>query len=165
MSIDNQDRRLLAAMQDGLPLAPRPYLALGEKISMTEDEVLRRLAVLGEAGIIKRLGLIVRHHELGYAANAMAVWDVPDAEVDAVGQRIAKIDFVTLCYRRPRRLPDWPYNLFCMIHGRDRAVVLEQVEAVARIAGLAERPSAVLFSRRRFKQRGAFFGPGLAGAA
>lgn len=165
MSVDDQDRLLLAAMQDGLPLVPRPYQALGERVGMTEDEVLRRLTALNDAGVIKRLGLIVRHHELGYAANAMAVWDVADDEIDAVGRRVGKIDFVTLCYRRPRRLPDWPYNFFCMIHGRDPAVVLEQVEAVTRIAGLADRPSAVLFSRRRFKQRGAFFGPALAGAA
>jgi DNA-binding Lrp family transcriptional regulator len=165
MDMNDQNRRLLAAMQNGLPLTPRPYRDLGARLGMSEVEVLRRLSALLEAGVIKRLGLIVRHRELGYAANAMAVWDVPDEDADAVGRRIAGIDFVSLCYRRPRRMPDWPYNLFCMIHGRDRRVVLGQVEAVARLAGLTDRPSAVLFSRRRFKQRGAFFGPSLAGAA
>ena len=97
----------------------------------------------------------MRHHELGWRANAMTVWDVPDAQVAAAGGRLRELPFVTLCYRRPRRPPAWPYNLFCMIHGRDRARVLDQVEEATRIGGLDRLPRDVLFSVRRFKQRGA----------
>ena len=71
------------------------------------------------------------------------------------GRRLAELPFITLCYRRPRRPPAWPYNLFCMIHGRERATVLGQIEAATRAAGLHGRSRAVLFSRRCFKQRGA----------
>jgi hypothetical protein len=98
---------------------------------------------------------VVRHHELGFTANAMTVWNVPDAKADAAGAAVAAHPFVTLCYRRPRRLPDWPYNLFCMVHGRDRDTVLSQIETLNRVAGLGGYPHAILFSRRRFKQRGA----------
>lgn len=155
MGLSDIERRLIAAIQDGLPLVPRPYAKLAARIGLAEEEVIWHLCRLIDEGAIRRLGVIVRHHELGYRANAMAVWEVPEGQVRVAGQRLARLPFVTLCYQRPRRPPDWPYNLFCMIHGRDRASVtalIEQATAKAELTGL---PSAVLFSRRRFKQCGA----------
>ena len=155
MTPTGPDRALLAAMAEGLPLVSRPYAALGAQIGIGEDEVLERLRALLAEGVISRLGVVVRHHELGWRANAMTVWDVPDARVAEAGGRLRELPFITLCYRRPRRPPAWPYNLFCMIHGRDRATVLDQVEEATRAADLGELPRDVLFSLRRFKQRGA----------
>ena len=151
------DRRLLRAIENGLPLAPMPYRRIAADLGIGQSAVMRRLASLSESGVISRFGLIVRHHELGFTANAMAVWDIADAEVDAVGERIAAFPFVTLCYRRQRHLPQWPYNLFCMIHGRERAATQRHVDEIAQGARIATRPHAVLFSSRRFKQRGATF--------
>jgi DNA-binding Lrp family transcriptional regulator len=122
---------------------------------MHETQVIARLQALQENGVIKRLGVIVRHHELGYRANAMVVWDVPDEQVSSLGRCLGGFDFVTLCYRRPRRLPDWPYNLFCMLHGRDREAVLDNVALLVERCGLQHLAYKVLFSRRRYKQRGA----------
>jgi DNA-binding Lrp family transcriptional regulator len=155
MELNDLDRRLIAAIQDGLPLVPRPYAAIGDALGMGEAEVIAGLRRLIEGGVIRRFGVIVRHHELGYRANAMVVWDVPDARVGDAGRTLAGLPFVTLCYRRPRRLPLWPYNMFCMIHGRDRSTVETLVEQTTATAGLEGLPRAVLFSRRRFKQRGA----------
>ena len=155
MALDDHDRLLLDALQDGIPLVSRPYAALGEAAGLAEDDVLARLDRLGREGVIKRFGVVVRHRELGYRANAMTVWDVPDEAAGEFGRRLAALDFVTLCYRRPRRLPDWPYNLFAMIHGRDRATVEQLVDEATEAAGLTDRPRAILFSLRRFKQRGA----------
>jgi DNA-binding Lrp family transcriptional regulator len=160
---DSRDRRLLAAIQEGLPLVSRPYAEIGRRAGLSEAEVLERLGRWLEAGVVKRLGVVVRHRELGYRANAMVVFDVPDERVGDIGARLAACPGVTLCYHRPRRGPDWPYNLFCMIHGRDRAKVEAQVEALAAAAGIAGLPRAVLFSRRCFKQRGALFRRGSAG--
>jgi hypothetical protein len=98
---------------------------------------------------------VVRHHELGYRANAMTVWDIPDMEVADMAARMLEDPAVTLCYQRPRHLPAWPYNLFCMIHGRRREDVLARIETLKDRCGLHEQPHAVLFSRRRFKQCGA----------
>jgi len=165
MELSALDHRLLAALAEGLPLASRPFAVLGAALGLSEDAVLERLSRLQEQGAIRRLGVIVRHHELGYRANAMVVWDAPDAGASEAGRRLAELPFVTLAYRRPRRLPDWPYNLFCMIHGRDRDAVLALVEAATAAAGLDGRPRAVLFSRRRFKQRGARYAPAPAVAA
>jgi DNA-binding Lrp family transcriptional regulator len=155
MDLSKTDQRLIAAIQDGLPLVSRPFAEVGRQTGLSESEVIERIQALLSDGVVKRLGVVVRHHELGYRANAMVVWDVPDAEVASVGRRIGAVDFVTLCYRRPRRLPDWPYNLFCMIHGQDRDAVLGNIELLIRRCGLEATPHEVLFSRRRFKQRGA----------
>jgi siroheme decarboxylase len=146
---------LIGAIQCGLSLVPRPFAELGANIGLAEDEVIAGLAQLVEQGIIKRMGVVVRHHELGYRANAMVVWNIPDEQVSALGQRIGSFDFVTLCYRRPRRLPVWPYNLFTMIHGQHRDEVLSLVQQLKQQCGLQDVESEVLFSSRCFKQCGA----------
>jgi DNA-binding Lrp family transcriptional regulator len=154
---DAQDRNLLAAIQPGLPLVSRPYAEIGKQLGMPEAEVIARIDRLKARGVIKRFGVVVRHHELGYRANAMVVWDVPDEEADYLGHCLGKFEFVTLCYRRARHLPEWRYNLYCMIHGRDRGAVLEQLALLIERCGLQEVRHEVLFSRRRFKQCGAAY--------
>jgi DNA-binding Lrp family transcriptional regulator len=158
MELDDQDFRLIAALADGLPLVAEPYAALGEKIGMAESEVLSRIETMLGNGTIKRFGVVVRHHELGYRANAMSVWNIPDAEVDAMGEKLAPIPAVTLCYRRVRRPPAWNFNLFCMIHGRDRKTVEAEIARLNAEFGLSHYPHQVLFSTKRFKQRGARYG-------
>jgi len=159
--LSESERRVLALLEGGLPLASRPYEALGAPAGLTEGEVIAAIARLKRRGFIKRFGLVVRHHELGYRSNAMVVWDVPDAEVAEVGRLMATFPFVTLCYRRPRRLPDWPYNLFCMIHAKDRCEAEAHVRDLAGDLDLGHVTHEILFSRRRFKQRGArYCGPG-----
>mgnify|MGYP000457009255 CR=1 FL=1 len=165
MELTPADRALLAALEAGLPLVPRPFAALGERLGLAEHEVLSRLAALRAAGVINRAGLVVRHRELGYRANAMVVLDIPDAEVEAAGRRLAREPAVSLCYVRPRRPPLWPYNLFFMVHGPQRLATLRVVHAVLLRAGLEGVPRAVLFSRRRFVQRAARYAPADAGSA
>ncbi len=160
MALTARQRAVAAALEGGLPLDPRPWRALGAPLGLSEKQVLAAVDALQRAGAIKRLGVVVRHQELGFAANAMVVWDVPDARVDAAGEWLASQAGVTLCYRRPRRPPRWPYNLFCMIHGRGRDAVLARIAALATGAPLAGAAHAVLFSTRRFKQRGARYGSG-----
>lgn len=154
-ALDDRDRCLIAALEGGLPLVADPFAAIARSVGMDEAEVIARIKALRETGAISRFGVIVRHHELGYTANGMAVWDVPDDRVADLGRLFAAFPFVTLCYRRPRRLPDWPYNLFCMVHGRAREEVLAQVNEMAGACGVTDISRDVLFSQRRFKQRGA----------
>ena len=155
--IDERDEALVLLMQTGLPLTPTPYADLGKEIGMTEDEVISRLTYLNESKVIKRFGIVVRHHELGYRANAMTVWDIEDDKVSEFGACMGGFDFVTLCYRRPRRLPEWPYNLFTMIHGKNREHVLSNIELLVNQCGLNTVNHEVLFSTKRFKQRGAIY--------
>lgn len=155
MELTEHERRLVAAIQGGLPLVQRPYREIARRAGMSEEEVISLLAHMSETGLIARFGVVVRHRELGYRANAMAVWDIPDHRVAEVGRTFGTFEFVTLCYQRPRRLPHWPYNLFCMVHGRERDTVQDQVALLARRCGLADVAHEVLFSSRCFKQRGA----------
>jgi DNA-binding Lrp family transcriptional regulator len=155
MELTLKDRSLIAAIQDGLPLVKNPYAEIGRKLGLSEAEVIESIKELTERGVIRRFGLVLSHRDLGYKANAMVVWDIPDDAVGEIGERLAALDYVTLCYRRPRHLPDWPYNLFCMIHGRDRATVEALADEAAVAAGAANCPRNVLFSTRQFKQRGA----------
>ena len=149
------DRRLLAALEDGLPVRPAPFAALARAAGTTEAAVLARLARWIGDGVIRRFGVVVRHRALGYTANAMCVWDVADDVVDRTGAALAREPGVTLCYRRRRAFPHWRYNLYCMLHGRDRATVEAQRARLAAAHGLDACASAVLFSRRAFKQCGA----------
>lgn len=150
-----RDRELIRIVQHGLPVVSRPYAAIAACLATTERDVIERLQQLIDSGVIKRHGVVVRHRELGYVANGMVVWDVPDHRVSELGRCIGGFSCVTLSYRRPRRLPDWPYNLFTMVHGRDRAEVEQKVAAIVERCGLQDIDHAILFSTRRFKQRGA----------
>ncbi|WP_412480995.1 AsnC family transcriptional regulator [Azonexus sp. IMCC34839] len=153
--IDEAERRLVGVLQEGLPLFIRPFAMIAERIGAAESDVLGRIRSWLEEGAIKRFGVVVRHHELGYTANAMLVQDIPDELVGTVGRALAEEGAVTLCYRRPRILPDWPYNLFCMIHGRERSEVEATIAALRQRHGLQNHAHDVLFSLTRFKQNGA----------
>jgi DNA-binding Lrp family transcriptional regulator len=152
--IDAEDRRLIVATQAGLPLVSRPYDALGERLGMSAGEVKARLQRMLECGIIRRIGAVPNHYAIGYTANGMSVWDVPDERVDELGEKVGALPFVTHCYHRPRHMPEWPYNLFAMVHGRDRAEVAQQVVEIAALLGDACRGHDVLFSSRILKKSG-----------
>ncbi len=151
---NQQCEALKRAIQQGLPLTPRPYLRLAQQLGLSEQVVIDTLQQWQISGLIKRFGLVVNHHSIGYRANAMVVWDVPEDQVEQVAGQFSANDAVTLCYQRPRVLPHWPYNLFCMIHGRQRDTVLQQIDALVQRHDLQQVPHSVLFSTKQFKQCG-----------
>ena len=152
--LDALDRAIVAATQDGLPLTPAPYADVAAAIGTTEDEVIARLARLLDAGIVRRIGAVPNHYRLGLSHNGMTVWDVDDAEVDRLGALVGALDFVTHCYRRPRALPDWPYNLFAMVHGRSRDEVEAKRAEIVDLLGGAVRACDILYSTRILKKTG-----------
>lgn len=149
------DQSLIEIIGSGLPLVSRPYEVIAKQLGCSESEVISGIDKLMSHGDIKRFGIVVRHRELGYRANGMVVWDISEERIRELGQKMGRIDFVTLCYQRPKRLPDWPYNLFSMVHGRSRKDVTEQVASLAKLFNLEAVPHKILFSNRCFKQRGA----------
>ena len=155
IQLDRVQSAIVAELQSGITFKQQPFASLSAHINQPEEAVIRQISEWREQGVIKRFGVVVRHHELGYCENAMVVWDIPDEQVSALGHLAAQQEGVTLCYRRPRQLPDWQYNLFCMVHGTNRQLVLAQINKLSKIAGLEQYPTQVLFSCRRFKQRGA----------
>ncbi len=153
------EERLLGVLQYGLELVSRPFARLAEQAGLDESTVIAMIKAWRGEGLIKRFGIIVRHHELGFVSNAMVVWDLPDHEAERIGRLFAAEPEVTLCYKRRRHLPQWPYNLYCMIHGRSRTEVEAAVVRLRDRLGLEAVRYEVLFSRRRFKQRGALYIP------
>jgi len=149
---------LRGAIEKGLPTHLTPYKIIAEQLALTEQQVLMQISLWQEEGLIRRFGLVIKHRKLGYDANAMVVWNIPNDDMDNVAQRLAKCAPVSLCYQRPRRLPDWPYNLFCMIHGTDRALVLQQISQITEQLGLESIQKDVLFSFKAYKQHGARYG-------
>ncbi len=151
---DDIDRRIVIATQGGLPLVSQPYHAIAAQLGLTPTEVMTRMARMLATGVIRRIGVVPNHYALGYKANGMTVWDVPDARVDELGRRVGQLDFVSHCYRRPRHPPDWPYNLFAMVHGRDRAEVENKTRRIAALLGGAGRRHEILYSTRILKKTG-----------
>jgi len=149
------DAEILQALTRGLALVPRPFAALARELGRPEAELVGRIRNLTEAGVISRLGIIVRHRALGWRSNAMVVWQVPEAEVDRAGQALAAQPGVTLCYQRRPDARHWPFNLYCMIHARGRDEALGKLGRAAEAVGLSDLPHQVLFSVRCFKQTGA----------
>jgi DNA-binding Lrp family transcriptional regulator len=155
LDLSPDQRRLVGLLEGGIALRQRPYAHLARQLGWTEADVLIGIQQLVDIGAISRFGCILRHHNLGYRANAMVVWDVPDDAVDGHASRLCSEDAVTLCYRRTRRPPDWPYNLFAMVHGMREENVHRELARIAGNAGLDRHMSSVLFSLRCFKQTGA----------
>ena len=153
-AVDAIDRALIVATQGGLPLVVRPYHAIAAELKLPPDDVMARLRRLQTVGIIRRVGVVPNHYAIGYRANGMSVWDVADARIDELGAVVGQLDFVTHCYRRPRRLPMWPYNLFAMVHGGDRTEVAVKVAQIAALLGDASAGHDVLYSTRIIKKTG-----------
>lgn len=154
--VNDADAPLAACVEAGLALTERPYDAWAEALQWPREQVLATLQRWLRQGTLRRFGVVVRHHEAGFAHNAMTVFDIPDDAVDACGTALAAMRGVTLAYRR-ERAPGWPYNLYCMVHGRDRAAVQGAIDTAIARCGLDAHAHAVLFSRRRFKQAGASY--------
>ena len=151
--IRDKEQPLAALVEEGLPLVERPFRVWAQTLGWSEFAVLQTLTDWLAQGTLRRFGMVVRHHEMGFDANAMTVFDVPDHLIDAYGDRLARHPGVTLAYRR-ERASAWPFNLYCMVHGRERGDVLRLIEELTHTCGLEQMPRQVLFSRRRFKQVG-----------
>jgi len=152
--VDADDRRIIQATQAGLPLTPRPYHTIAEQLDLPVDEVMKRLQRMLKNGIIRRVGAVPNHYALGFKANGMTVWDVPDEHIDKLGRRVGELDFVSHCYCRPRHLPQWPYNLFAMVHGKTQSQVEEQTQQIVGLLGNYNRGHKILYSSRILKKTG-----------
>lgn len=155
-----QQRALRNIIEKGLPNIASPYQKIAEEINVSEQQVITQIKNWQQSGLIKRFGLVIKHRQLGFNANAMVVWNIPDALIPQVAEQLASFNEVSLCYKRPRRLPDWPYNLFCMIHGTDKSIVLAQINKISEQIlnlnpTLKNIEKDILFSTKAYKQHGA----------
>nr|MBL8456479.1 Lrp/AsnC family transcriptional regulator [Zoogloeaceae bacterium] len=155
---DGLARRIIVATQAGLPLVADPWGAVAATLGVPAATVLDAVADMLARGVIRRIGAVPNHYAIGFTANGMSVWDIDDAAADGVGRFLAGLASVTHCYRRPRRPPQWPYNLFAMVHGRSRQAVDDEIAALAQALEIrfpgACRSRDVLYSSRILKKTG-----------
>jgi DNA-binding Lrp family transcriptional regulator len=151
---DAFDLRLLAASQSGLALCPDPWAELAQRLDSAPALVLERLQKMLATGAIRRIGAVPNHYRLGLRGNGMSVWDVPDELAVSLGERIGRLDCVSHCYLRPRHAGIWPYNLFAMLHGRDRQRVRDKARQIERLLGPHCRGHDILFSSAVLKKTG-----------
>lgn len=154
ITLDETDLAIVRATQAGLPLTPQPYQDIATHLGLTVDCVMTRLLRLQQHGIIRRIGVVPNHYKLGYRFNGMTVWDIADDKIDLLGQRVGQLVFVSHCYHRPRHLPEWPYNLFAMVHGKSQADVTAQIQQIANLLGDDVNGHDVLYSSRILKKTG-----------
>jgi DNA-binding Lrp family transcriptional regulator len=153
-TLDELDRRIILATQSGLPLVAEPYATIAAQVESNSEQVMRRFRRMLESGIIRRIGVVPNHYTLGFRGNGMTVWDIPDDKIGHYGELIGKLDFVSHAYQRPRHQPEWNYNLFAMVHGRDRQEVEQKVEKIAQLLGDDNRGHKILYSSRILKKTG-----------
>ena len=146
-------RRIVLALQDGLPISRYPYRDLARELNIGEEELVGHIRDMLDQGAIRRIGVVPNHYALGYSHNLMVVWDVDDTQVSRLGTELGSLEFVSHCYRRPRR-PGWPYNLFVMVHGRDEDEVNGKIDVLKQRVGDAYRDHTALKSTRILKKTG-----------
>jgi len=147
--LSEKERAVLREIQGDLPLIRQPYKELAERIGLSEREFLDIIRDLMGRGIIRRMGVILRHREAGLKANAMGVWNAPEADIQRIGRIMAKDPGVTHCYRRDP-VAHWPYNLYTMIHGKTERDCEEIAKGLSRKTGI--QGYRLLFSTREFKK-------------
>lgn len=153
-SLDELDRKIIIETQAGLPLVAEPYKAIAERVGCPAEEVMSRMQAMLGNSIIRRIGMVPNHYTLGFRGNGMSVWDVPDDKIDECGAKVGALDFVSHAYNRPRYQPEWNYNLFAMVHGKDRDEVKVKVQQIADMLGQDNRGHEILFSSRILKKSG-----------
>lgn len=152
--LDDIDRQIIQETQSGLPLVSRPYHAVAERIGVDVNDVISRIKKMQNNGIIRRIAAVPNHYALGYKGNGMSVWNVPGELVNELGKKVGALDFVSHCYHRPRFLPEWPYNLFAMVHAHNKEEALLLVDTIADLLGEYDRGHDVLFSKQILKKTG-----------
>jgi siroheme decarboxylase len=147
--IDELDKKIISLIQGDLPLDPRPYAVLADRIGITEDQFIGRIKALIEDGTIRRFGATLYHKKAGVNSNAMAAWCVPEERIGETGKALAKFKEVTHCYQRPPQ-KDWKYNLYTMIHGQSDADCRAIAERMSQTTGVNDY--ILLFSEKEFKK-------------
>lgn len=148
------DKKIIQLTQAGLAIEKQPFKLLAKQLELTEEEVIARLKVLKEKGLIRRIGIVPNHYAIGYVYNLMTVWDINDDKIDYVGEKVGNLEFVSHCYQRPRHLPDWPYNFYAMVHGKNNNEVEIKMQHIKELVGDSCKQFTALKSTKILKKTG-----------
>jgi DNA-binding Lrp family transcriptional regulator len=144
-----EDKEFIRELQKDLDIVDRPFLNAAKKIGMTEEQVFEKLKHYEEIGVMRRFAAILRHRDVGFVANGMIVWKVPEERITEVGVKLGAFPQVSHCYQRPV-YADWPYNVFSMIHCKSQDEAQEMAKTIQNQINVDEY--RILFSAREFKK-------------
>lgn len=148
------EKKIIEALQSGMPISERPFLKISQELDMTEAELISQIERMKASGLIRRVGLVPNHYAIGYTSNLMTVWDINDSDIDQVGETVGALDFVSHCYQRPRHLPDWPYNFFAMVHGKSEEEANNKMKQISQLIEDSCRQYTSLKSTKILKKTG-----------
>ncbi len=151
LNLSEFEKELLSKTQDGVPLVKEPYKEIANELDVSAKDVIETYKKLLKENKIRKFGASINHRKIGFSANAMIVWDIPDEELQEIANKINSFDYVSHCYERPRK-SDWDYNLFTMIHGETKDECEEMAEEISSEVGINKYE--LLYSTREFKKSG-----------
>ena len=136
-AIDDMDKQIIRALQGNFPIVSQPYKQIAEEIGIDEETLLRRLNSMKETGVLRKMGAVLRHLDVGYRANALGVWVVAPEHMDEVAEKMCDHPEVTHCYDR-NTTPDWPYNFYTMLHGQTEKDCIELARQLSEETGIKD---------------------------
>ncbi len=154
--LTESEKKIIASLQEDIPVTSRPYKKIAEKLGFSESFYLEKLEGLCKKGVIRRFGATIRHQKSGFTANAMVAWRTDEEAIDDAGGEMASFPEVSHCYRRNPR-PSWPYNLYTMIHAKDEKTCRETVKKISEATSVSDYK--ILFSRRELKKTSMIYFP------
>ena len=143
------DKDIVRALQGDFPLVEEPYKVLAEQVGVSEEVFLERVKALSDEKCIRKMGAVLRHREVGFAANVLCAWEVPEERLDQVAMTMSAHPAVSHCYDRATA-PGWPYNLYTMIHARSRRECEQIAEMLGKANGISQR--VMLYSKKEWKK-------------
>ncbi len=149
VELSESETRLLSVLERPFPIVGELWEEIARRSGLDEATVVASITRWKELGVIRRIAGVLRHRRLGYTANGMSCYAVPEGRIDDAGKRAAEHEFVSHCYHRNGD-GKWPYPLFAMIHARDRDECLRRAGTIA--AEVGADAHEVLFSVREFKK-------------
>ena len=141
---------VIKELQKDISIVKEPFKEAIEKLNMRYERFFEIANILKDAGVMRRFATILNHRKAGFGANAMSVWVVPEEKGEEIGRQMAEFSAVSHCYLRPS-YPNWPYNLFAMIHGKSQEECDSLIEEMAKESGLTEYGK--LYSTVEFKKQ------------
>lgn len=149
--MDELDKKIIRAVQMGLPLCRKPYEKIAKDLDVTESQVIGRLRLMKEYGEIRKMGAVLKHRAAGFQTNCLCAWRVPAESLEEVAKAMCESPSVSHCYDRITT-ENWPYNLYTMIHAHSRTECEEIVEKLAAQAGLGSSDRVMMYTVKEYKK-------------
>ena len=144
-----QDKDFIRELQKDMEIIDEPFVKAANNLGMTEDELFAKMKHYESIGVLRRFAAILRHRQVGFTANGMIVWKVPEDRITSVGETLGSFPQVSHCYERPT-YDDWPYNVFSMIHSKTLDEPNDVAKTIQNQINVDE--FRILFSSREFKK-------------